>query len=49
MNRRTYYDAEPWYQRENTRDWYQQMEISNLAIKQKLVDLIHADIACSRG
>lgn len=33
MQRRAYYDAEPWYQREQTRDWYQQMEITNGKMK----------------
>ena len=29
MKRREYYDAEPWYLREKTCDWYQQMEKTN--------------------
>lgn len=29
MKRRRYYDAEPWYLREKTHEWYQQMEKTN--------------------
>jgi len=54
MERKTYYDAEPWYQREKTRDWYQQMETSNVAFKRKLAELITAEsiiteVACGGG
>jgi len=40
MKRRTYYDAEPWYQRENTVDWYQQMPATNKKVKQILLEWI---------
>jgi SAM-dependent methyltransferase len=54
MNQKAYYDAEMWYQREKTVDWYQQMERSNDAIKIKLRDIISAgstvtEVACGGG
>lgn len=54
MKRKTYYDADPWYQREKTIDWYQQMEPSNDAIKAKLKELINfnsiiTEVACGGG
>lgn len=54
MQRRIYYDAEPWYQREKTVDWYQQMEPSNQQVMKKLRDLVGAEtniaeVACGGG
>jgi 2-polyprenyl-3-methyl-5-hydroxy-6-metoxy-1,4-benzoquinol methylase len=54
MQRRAYYDAEPWYQREKTVDWYQQMEKSNEKMKEILVDYVSPksvilEIACGGG
>lgn len=52
--RRSYYDAEPWYLREKTIDWYQQMPASNNAILKQLQKQINSDsrileIACGGG
>ena len=52
--RRTYYDAEPWYQREKSANWYQQNSISNKAIKAILKDLVAEqqcvmEIGCGGG
>jgi ubiquinone/menaquinone biosynthesis C-methylase UbiE len=54
MDRKKYYDAEPWYFREKTRDWYQQMELSNDAIKGALIALVTpesvvTEVACGGG
>lgn len=54
MERRTYYDAEPWYQREKTIDWYQQVELPNEAIKTRLREIINTgsvvtEVACGGG
>ncbi len=53
-SRRAYYDAEPWYQREQTKDFYQQMEPANEAIKSLLQQIITKDsqileTACGGG
>jgi hypothetical protein len=53
-SRREYYDAEPWYQREKTQDWYQQMEFTNQAVKDLLQQIIQPDfrileVACGGG
>lgn len=52
--RRTYYDAEPWYQREQSQDWYQQMPEVNDAVYELLIDRITPDaviveVACGGG
>ena len=52
--RRTYYDAEPWYQREKTQDWYQQMEFTNHAVKSLLRHVVNEEskileVACGGG
>ena len=54
MQRRAYYDAEPWYQREGTQDWYQQMEKTNQAMMALLAEKLNAqsrvlEIACGGG
>ncbi len=54
MKRKVYYDAEPWYQRENTIDWYQQMEKSNETIKLCLSEAVDSnslitEVACGGG
>jgi SAM-dependent methyltransferase len=54
MERRAYYDAEPWYQREKTQDWYQQMEKTNEAMRLALGEyfskrLTVLEIACGGG
>jgi len=52
--RRKYYDAEPWYQREKTQDWYQQMELTNHAVKSLLRYVLNEEsqileVACGGG
>lgn len=54
MERRAYYDAEPWYQREKTQDWYQQMEPTNEAMKAVLEEYVSTrrsvlEVACGGG
>jgi hypothetical protein len=54
MDRKTYYDAEPWYLRENATEWYQQMEKANEAIKRCLSEKINSqsfitEVACGGG
>lgn len=54
MERRAYYDAEPWYQREMTQDWYQQMEKTNEGMRQTLMDYLSRrstvlEVACGGG
>ncbi len=54
MERRAYYDAKPWYQREKTQDWYQQMEKTNEAMRLALGEyfskrLTVLEIACGGG
>lgn len=54
MDRRTYFDAEPWYRRENTRDWYQQMEATNQELTSILAGLpiegmTITEVACGVG
>ena len=54
MERKTYYDAEAWYQREKTLDWYQQMPRSNEIFKGLLRNIINEDsvlteVACGGG
>jgi len=54
MKRRKYYDAEPWYLREKTPEWYQQMEKTNEMfcdlLKENLDDnSIVLEIACGGG
>jgi|GEM_PF-5244963 len=54
MERRAYYDAEPWYKREGTQDWYQQMEPTNEALRVALGEyfskrLTVLEIACGGG
>jgi 2-polyprenyl-3-methyl-5-hydroxy-6-metoxy-1,4-benzoquinol methylase len=54
MQRRAYYDAEPWYQREKTVDWYQQQEKTNEKMKEILVDFVSPksvvlEVACGGG
>ncbi len=44
--RRVYYDAEPWYLRERTGDWYQQNIRSNTAMKEILSDLVQPGWSC---
>ena len=53
-SRREYYDAEPWYRREKTQDWYQQMELTNQVVKDLLQQIIKPDfrileVACGGG
>ncbi|MFC1745243.1 class I SAM-dependent methyltransferase [Candidatus Riflebacteria bacterium] len=54
MKRRFYFDAEPWYRRENTIDWYQQMSLTNEAVQKilsRLVSVVHSilEVACGGG
>ncbi len=54
MERRAYYDAEPWYKREKTQDWYQQMEKTNEAMRGALAEyfskrLTVLEVACGGG
>ncbi len=54
MERRAYYDAEPWYKREATQDWYQQMEKTNEKIKEILGEYISPhksilEVGCGGG
>jgi len=54
LKRRTYFDAEPWYQREKTGDWYQQMEKTNEAFKELLEENLNKshrvlEVACGGG
>ncbi len=54
METRPYYDAEPWYKREKTLDWYQQMEKTNQAMQELLGEFITKkttvlEVACGGG
>ena len=54
MERRAYYDAEPWYQREKTQDWYQQMEKTNEGMREVLGEYLTRrtavlEVACGGG
>ncbi len=54
MQRRAYYDAEPWYKKEATSDWYQQMEITNQNMMSLLQEHLSPrysvlEIACGGG
>ena len=54
MKRRKYYDAEPWYLREKTQQWYQQMEKTNEEFKKLLRKNLSKnsqvlEIACGGG
>ena len=53
-SRATYFDSEPWYQREQTEEWYQQEEICNQAIRTALFKLATkesniVEIGCGGG
>jgi SAM-dependent methyltransferase len=54
MDKREYYDAEPWYQREKTIDWYQQKQPTNFAVLKVLARFITPEcnvleVACGGG
>jgi 2-polyprenyl-3-methyl-5-hydroxy-6-metoxy-1,4-benzoquinol methylase len=54
MQRRAYYDAEPWYQKEKTQDWFKQKEVTNEAMKEALKEYISPklsvlEIGCGGG
>ncbi|MGZ3711307.1 MAG: class I SAM-dependent methyltransferase [Bdellovibrionota bacterium] len=54
MQRRAYYDAEPWYQKEKTQDWYKQKEKTNEAMKEALQEYISPklsvlEVGCGGG
>jgi len=54
MERRAYYDAEPWYQSEKKQDWHLQSDVMNQGIRQVLSEYLSPrtsvlEVACGGG